>query len=209
MEQMAPDYPIAEALAEQGWWMQKAFFSKPLTRHLYQEVLALWESGDFRQAKIGPAGSALRRSKIRGDLIRWWDPEALSAAQESYGQQMEHLKFLLNRELFLNLAHWEAHYAVYPPGSRYARHVDRFQDSPERMISSVCYLNPDWDEQEGGQLRLFTEEGVVEVLPECGTMVLFRSDIMEHEVVAATRNRFSIAGWFRRRPEAPVRVIHA
>ncbi len=35
------------------------------------------------------------------------------------------------------------------------------------------------------------------VLPESGTVALFLSEEVPHEVRAARRDRFSIAGWFR------------
>jgi len=35
------------------------------------------------------------------------------------------------------------------------------------------------------------------VLPQLGTLVVFLSEEFPHEVLAAQRDRYSIAGWFR------------
>ncbi|HMX26231.1 MAG TPA: 2OG-Fe(II) oxygenase, partial [Blastocatellia bacterium] len=66
-------------------------------------------------------------------------------------------------------------------------------------ISCTLYLNDNWQAEAGGQLRLYLPEGSVDVLPEAGTCALFRSDIFFHEVLPATKTRFSLTGWFRRR----------
>ncbi len=202
-------YELADALAERGWGLLSNFLEAPTLEALHQEAQAFWEAGKLRPARIGHAGQEIRRKQTRGDFIHWWSPDTLSPAQERYWQQINALRVSLNRELFLGLEHFESHYAIYPPGTRYQRHVDRFQDSIERTISCVLYLNRDWSEPEGGQLRLYTDGGEDEVLPRMGTLMVFRSDVIEHEVLPATRHRFSVTGWLRRRPLTPVPVVHA
>jgi SM-20-related protein len=64
----------------------------------------------------------------------------------------------------------------------------------------VLYLNELWPAEQGGQLRLYLdEERTMEIMPRGGTLVAFLSDRFEHEVLPATRERLSLAGWFRRR----------
>ena len=41
------------------------------------------------------------------------------------------------------------------------------------------------------------EDAVELVLPELGTLVIFLSEDIPHEVLPAMRDRYSIAGWFR------------
>jgi SM-20-related protein len=42
-------------------------------------------------------------------------------------------------------------------------------------------------------------------VPEAGRLVCFRSDLIEHEVLPATRERYSLTGWaLDRAPELPV-----
>ena len=59
----------------------------------------------------------------------------------------------------------------------------------------ICYLNPDWKPEEGGQLRMYLEEAQLDTLPLAGRLVCFRSDQIEHEVLPATRERLSLTGW--------------
>jgi SM-20-related protein len=69
------------------------------------------------------------------------------------------------------------------------------------VLSTVLYLNPDWQADAGGELRLYDElddERLLQcVTPEYGKMIIFLSDKFPHEVMAAKRERQSIAGWFR------------
>jgi SM-20-related protein len=67
-------------------------------------------------------------------------------------------------------------------------------------LSLVIYLNHDWQSGQGGELVLYHPQTGVEVqrvLPEFGTLVLFLSEEFPHEVLPATRQRSSVAGWFR------------
>jgi len=64
----------------------------------------------------------------------------------------------------------------------------------------VTYLNSDWQPGDGGELVLYAEDEVTEIAtiePRAGTLVLFLSEEIPHEVRPAIRDRISIAGWFR------------
>ena len=65
------------------------------------------------------------------------------------------------------------------------------------MVTLVSYLNEDWREDDGGCLRLWLEDGTETTLLPAGGSVCFLSEL-EHEVLPAQRERFSIAAWFRR-----------
>jgi SM-20-related protein len=84
---------------------------------------------------------------------------------------------------------------IYPPGSYYKRHLDQFKKDDHRKLSVICYLNENWKEEEGGQLRIYLPDKDIDVLPIAGRLVCFRSDQLEHEVLRATRPRLSITGW--------------
>jgi len=101
---------------------------------------------------------------------------------------------------YLLLAAGESHFAHYRTGDFYRRHLDAFKGEENRVLSVVAYLNPDWSEEDGGELVLYPERGgaaELRVTPAQGTLVLFLSEHFEHEVLPARRDRFSIAGWFR------------
>lgn len=199
-----PNGPIARLAAElelHGWGVLNDLFGAEEIDALASEARALWRDGSLRPAGVGRGAGNLIRSEIRGDSICWLEETVLSPAAACYRTRMEALREGLNRELFLGLASFEAHYAVYPPGAFYSRHLDRFATSDERMISSTLYLNEEWRAGDGGELRLLDPaEGAVEIAPERGRLVVFRSDTIWHEVRPGRQARFSLTGWFRRRP---------
>ena len=159
--------------------------------------------GQLSTAGVGRGDGRGEQRKIRGDSTLWFDPAALLPAQAVYWQRMDELRIALNRSLLLGLEELEAHYALYPVGARYARHRDRFHDDDARVLSSVLYLNPGWCDADGGALRLHlgaaAQPSHLDVYPASGTLVLFLSAEFDHEVAPATRERLSIAGWFRQR----------
>ncbi len=110
----------------------------------------------------------------------------------------------INASLFLGLEDFEGHFALYPPGAYYQKHVDRFRDDDARTVSAVLYLNRDWSVEQGGELRMyFPDERTLDLPPLAGRLVVFLSgEFPEHEVLPASRERLSLTGWFRRRSES-------
>jgi SM-20-related protein len=121
---------------------------------------------------------------------------------------MELLRQTLNRELTLGLLGFEAHLALYPPGARYRCHLDQFQDTGDRVLSTSLYLNPDWGAEDEGFLRLYLDEPgsapFEDVLPVGGTLVCFLSGRFHHEVLPSRLERLSATGWFTRRRDQPM-----
>ena len=189
---------IARALASHGACRIPALPSGPLATRLREDLLRLHREGVLAPAAVGRAGTRALRGDIRGDSTLWLDDARCGDAARELLETLDALRAQLNRHLFLGLQEVEAHYAAYPPGTGYARHRDRFRDSDARVVSLVTYLNPDWNEDDGGTLRLYPGDGVVDVLPRTGS-VCFLSEI-EHEVLPARRTRYSIAAWMRRAP---------
>ena len=186
-----------DALAEQGWCVLDELLPADATVALAQECAALHASGELSVARIGREKVA---SALRGDHTRWFEMDAPTAAQRPYVDALEALRVAFNRSMMLGLVESEAHYAVYPPGARYARHLDQPHQLEARVVSAVYYLNADWRPEHGGALRLYLDDGSHhDVLPQAGRMVLFLSSRFEHEVLPATRERMSIACWMRRR----------
>jgi SM-20-related protein len=92
--------------------------------------------------------------------------------------------------------------ALYPPGAFYAKHIDQHRGQSGRVLSWVLYLNPEWREEWGGQLRLYEPERpelpMAEIFPRAGRLVVFASDEVPHEVRPTDETRASLTGWFRR-----------
>jgi SM-20-related protein len=191
---------LIDHLAEHDWAVVTDFLPPDLVASLADEARRLVSLGEFRSAGVGIAGERVVREDVRGDRIRWLDEQALTDPQAAYLANAEALRQSLNRELFLGLSSFEVHYAVYPPGAFYTKHLDRFEKSDERTVSTVFYLNEDWRDNKGGHLRLHLPDGALDITPHAGTFACFRSDTVLHEVLPATEPRYSLTGWFRRRP---------
>lgn len=200
----APFVSVADSLAVRGWSVSEDALPLELTTSLEQGCRLLWQSEALKPAAIGRAGEQLVMPEIRGDHIRWIDDCPSSPALTAYLQTMETLRCTLNQILFLGLDSFETHYALYPPGAGYQRHLDRFKDNPLRTVSVVLYLNSQWQPGDGGELRLHLPGRVEDVQPRAGTLVVFMSANLPHEVLMARRERASLVGWFRRRPDNPL-----
>lgn len=172
---------------------------------LQAEAARAHAAGAFAAARVGHARHG--DPQLRGDALCWLDglddaPEAAELLAE-----LDALRRSLDRALLLGVAEVEAHYARYPVGAHYARHLDRFDDGQgsavavggERVLSLVLYLNQGWRAEHGGALRLYDAAGRGhDVLPQGGELVAFLSDRIAHEVLPAARERWSVAAWLRR-----------
>lgn len=186
-----------DSLATRHYAVIPNFLLVNMQQALLSELLQRQKDGFFHAASVGRGQHQLRLSHIRGDSVCWLETDFTVGSQ--YLLLMEQLRQQLNQDFYLGLRSFEAHYAHYQTGSFYKRHVDRHQDNNARMVSVVCYLNQDWPSDAGGELMLYNSnnELLLGLPPVGGTLVLFMSDNMPHEVLAAHRDRYSIAGWFR------------
>lgn len=190
---------ILDDLAGQGWSQQTLALPAQLSRELASECRRRYSAGALAPASVGRGVGQVIDEGIRGDHIQWLNPGE-SAITDSYLALLDELRESLNRELFLGLEDYECHFALYPPGSFYRRHLDRFRDDDRRTVTTVFYLNEDWLPEHGGALRIELTDGREhDVLPEAGTLVVFMSGDLPHEVLPASRERLSLTGWYRRR----------
>jgi SM-20-related protein len=191
---------VADGLASTGYAVVADAFAPEAVSALRERALALDARGEFVAAAIGRGAARIAHPDIRGDRIRWLDQAHPAATEVIVWRTLDSLREALNRNLMLGLWSFEGHYALYPPGACYARHRDVFRDDDARVVSCILYLNEHWREEDGGALRIHLGKGeFVEVLPRGGTLVAFLAERFEHEVLAATRPRLALTGWFRRR----------
>jgi SM-20-related protein len=186
-------------LRDGGISVRDCFISSEETLALLECARAREARGDFAPARVGGIGTAQRREEIRGDFTCWLrDP--LFAAEQSVVDRLEALRLELNRDATLGLFETELHYARYPSGAGYARHVDQPFGTALRKVSMVLYLNVDWEPHHGGLLRLYeTDSRFLDIEPLAGRLVCFLTPGREHEVLPARRERLSVSGWFRAR----------
>ena len=190
---------IIDDLAARGWSRLDNVLPASLTHELAEECRKRARAGALNPAGVGRGQGLAVREGIRGDSIQWLE-HGQSAPSDGYLQAMDELRSALNQAFYLGLEDFECHFACYPPGAFYQKHLDRFRDDDRRTVTAVYYLNEAWQTEHGGALRLYlADETELDVLPSAGTLVLFISAELPHEVLPATRERLSLTGWFRRR----------
>jgi len=152
----------------------------------------------FQAAHVGRGADKKLINSIRGDVIHWLD-EA-DSTDNAYLASMEALRVGLNEQLYLGLFDYECHYAIYGAGTGYAKHLDVLNGKKNRILTTVLYLNKDWQPRAGGELVVFDPTGetvIATVEPTFGKMIIFLSEAFPHEVLTSLDTRRSIAGWFR------------
>jgi SM-20-related protein len=186
---------IADGLADKGYAIIDHFLSA-------DEVHCILQLDDFKnallhfkQAGIGKSMGKQINEGIRGDYIQWIDKESAAPEIKIYLNRLRELISFINQSLFLSLKDFEVHKTIYPAGTFYKRHLDQFRKDDHRKLSVICYLNEEWNDKQGGQLRMYLPDDVRDVFPTAGKLVCFRSDQIEHEVLPATRERMSLTGW--------------
>lgn len=188
---------IARDLRERGFAICPNALPGPLAGYL-RDHLAQMSGERFTRAGVGRQDAHTLNDFVRTDEICWINGD--SAAGLAWLHWAAGLQRFLNRELLLGLFSFESHFAHYRPGDFYRKHRDAFQGEANRVLSLVVYLNPDWQLADGGELVLYTGDDAAastKVLPGLGTVVLFLSEEFPHEVLSASRDRYSVAGWFR------------
>lgn len=194
----APIAELVEGVAADGYAAVPQFVAPAHVAALRER--AQMASARMHPAKVGRAAVSVRDVAVRGDTILWLDEADADAAERALFATLEALRLAANARTWLGLLDFEGHYACYPAGAFYARHRDRFRDQDTRTLTFVLYLNDAWHDVDGGALRLYRDDdSTLDVLPRGGTAVAFEAARFDHEVLPATRARWSCTGWFRRR----------
>lgn len=189
---------ISYNLHRHGFAHVKNLLEPELLDQLYLEMRELDSNEELTVAAVGRGGDHALRKNIRTDKTKWLDGSTFP--QQLLFVALERIRIQVNERLMLGLFDIEAHYAVYRPGDFYKRHFDSFVGEKNRLLSMVIYFNKDWEEKEGGLLKLYENEETVipfaTIIPEWGHSVMFLSENISHEVTVSHRNRYSIAVWF-------------
>lgn len=193
---------IAQGLRTQGWCVVSDALSSALAQEL-SELARSDSRNEYTPAGVGRSNDHALNLLIRRDRIRWIEGSA--EVERQWLSWCGRLQSYLNQHLFLGLFSFESHFAHYQPGDFYKKHVDAFRpDGSERdarrVLSLVTYLNRGWQLADGGELVIYDHAGERaehKVTPASGTVVVFLSTEVPHEVLPALRDRYSIAGWFR------------
>lgn len=197
---------LVNKIAQHGLCVMDHFLPPATILELANEVANLSAASQMQAAGTGRTHKTINKD-LRGDSIYWLDEAEATSAQQVYFTHMETVRQQLNQQLYLGLFALESHLALYPAGRGYKKHIDRFNGSdttqPQRQVSSILYLNQDWQDSNGGHLRLYLNQKTeisellqLDISPIAGRLVLFLSDTFYHEVLPATQNRMSLTAWF-------------
>lgn len=181
---------LMDSLVEKGWYYQQNVLSPVTVSSLRDEC----NNRVLKKASIGT--QKVVNSEIRSDSISWLLDDETHLNVLDYQALLEELRMSLNKELYLGLQDKEVHFAKYEKGSFYKKHKDNFKASNKRTITFITYLNDNWKQEDGGQLRIYDESGYTDIKPVGGSSICFISEKVEHEVLISNNNRYSLTGWF-------------
>lgn len=195
---------IISGLLEDQYCIVEDFFGLDEVGELRESLLTKFEEDNFKKAAIGNKLNETIVKTIRGDFIHWLNESEPNEAEKVFFKKINSLVDYLNKTCFLGILQKEFHYALYPEGTFYKRHLDTFQNDDRRKLSLVCYLNDeDWKPENGGELVIYKNINGVEVAkniyPLPGRVVIFESQLLEHEVKPVKTTRLSITGWLKTR----------
>eukprot|EP01129_Flabellula_baltica_P008008 TRINITY_DN3153_c0_g1_i3.p1 TRINITY_DN3153_c0_g1~~TRINITY_DN3153_c0_g1_i3.p1 ORF type:complete len:165 (-),score=28.02 TRINITY_DN3153_c0_g1_i3:30-524(-) len=162
--------------------------------------------GGFHLAGLSQGETHWVNEKVRGDYILWLND--IHDAEWTYYQHTTLLRQLVDSILDIqqqlnNGCHFDSHQTQiqvtkYPPGASYVRHLDAFEGGSTRRITCLYYINPTWEQGDGGELRIFNEEddSVTDIAPIGDRLLVFQSRTLEHEVRRTHKNRYAVTIWF-------------
>jgi len=188
---------MANDIRHSGYSVNPSALPEDLSHSLLAHLHGMRDA-KFDDAGIGRARQHMLNQFVRSDAICWIDGDSSAGAE--WLRWTARLQAHLNRSLLLGLFSFESHFAHYRPGDYYKRHLDAFKGQANRVLSLVVYLNPTWQLDDGGELVIYRDPSDTDglrVTPGFGTVVAFLSEEFPHEVLPASRDRYSIAGWFR------------
>lgn len=181
------------SMVNYGYFIRPLFVRSSLCLSIIQR--AAQRASSIRPAMAGEPHPRLDHN-VRTDRIAWITEQE----EPEVHNRFRRLGFQMEKQLRIALNRFDVQYAVYESAplhgfSGYVRHVDSVasQTNPRRL-TAVLYLN----RCKGGQLRLFLKQGgdPLDVAPEQGLLCVFRSELIEHEVLPVESERYALTAWY-------------
>lgn len=177
----------------------------------HDEASVMQNNGEFQPAQEyrQEGDDQYRDNKARDDKTVWLDPaDESKQTRPNICQLLNMLQHKLLEDLSQiihlngNVEYQLAYY--HPQNARYERHRDAFptserEDTTQRRVTAIIYLNPDWVLGDGGELRLFGKNSAPDqdVQPIASRMVVFLSGVVDHAVISASKPRYALTAWIR------------
>lgn len=191
---------LSDHITRYAWACSNELISIKLCRKLKIEIDSLYSNRFLIKAKIGTLHKKETNYTVRGDYIYWFENPLQSPEQEKITEEISAIGNAIKRNLYMNFNSLESHYALYPPGSHYAKHLDNSQGKNTRYLTFVLFLNDKWKPGHGGELSIYREDEThlieLHIEPKIGKLVLFLSNNIYHEVLLTNQPRYSLTGWF-------------
>jgi len=227
---------LSKSLTDKGYYTTPSPFAilpKEIIETMRQQSMELRKQDRFEQSW------SQKIDAISGTVTRF-DKEGVFACEPDGGDYdtapdlivymstlLQTLPDLLNvtcqemevEPLGLTVSSFNAKLAITSPGgSVYPLHIDNPQGFPAgdtRKLTCIIYLNPDYQEGDGGELRIISgRHEKVDLTPDGGRMVLFWSDEIPHEVLPTapeidslceSKDRYALTVWI---PTENFQAIH-
>jgi len=173
------------------------FLSESLAAHLKENLGNLFKDQLLLSAGTGNESVVSHDKLVRSDKIYWLDRKHNDIHENNFFDLMDSFVSYLNSTCYTGITGYEFHYTLYEKGSFYKKHLDQFRNNGSRQYSMIMYLNSDWQEIDGGELRIYHGDILQNISPVNGKSVFFKSSELEHEVLLTTTNRMSITGWLK------------
>ena len=173
------------------------FLSVSLAQHLKENLSKLYADKLMLAAGIGNEVVVNHDKLVRSDVIYWLDRKHNNKHENDFFDLMDRFVAYLNSTCYTGITGYEFHYTLYEKGSFYKKHIDQFKKNGSRAYSMIMYLNDDWKQGDGGELRIHHQSSEQNVAPLNGKSVFFKSSELAHEVLITNKPRLSITGWLK------------
>ncbi|MFC3559358.1 2OG-Fe(II) oxygenase [Pedobacter jamesrossensis] len=173
------------------------FLSLSLAAHLRANIFELYRGNRLLAAGTGNNKIVNHSKLVRSDVIYWLDRKHENQYENDFFDLMDSFVLYLNQTCYTGITGYEFHYTMYEKGSFYKKHYDQFQNNGSRKYSMIMYLNIGWKIGDGGELCVYKEGIPLNITPDNGKIVFFKSDELEHEVLLTNVTRMSVTGWLK------------
>jgi len=163
----------------------------------FDTIIKLAQDGNLRKAGVGRSGNHIQNSAIRQDLITWVDDNNADAF-ERVTALFEDVRNAANQYCWMGVKRFDTQIALYSgDGAHYDRHRDAFHGKSSRTLTAIYYPNVDWQPEHGGRLRVFfADDQVEDVDPIADRLVVFLSEVLDHQVLPVFSPRAALTAWF-------------
>ncbi len=173
------------------------FLSAALCAQLQNNIALLLAQQLLLPAGTGNALLPVHNIAMRGDMIYWLGRQHNNPYENAFLNLVDDFIGYLNATCYTGITGYEFHYAVYPGGTSYKKHLDQFKSNKGRQFTMIMYLNSNWQQADGGELCIHQNGQQQNIAPMNGTGIFFKSSELEHEVLLSHKPRMSITGWLK------------